>query len=52
MLEFHVRSVPTLPLEGFLLKFGHIIILVRRCAEPMTQLGRLKVKVTVNKVSK
>ena len=36
-----------LPLERFSLNFGQMLIPVRWCAEPMTQLCRLMVKVTI-----
>ena len=39
-------SISILPLEGFSLNFGHMLISMRRCVEPMPQLYRLKVKVT------
>ena len=41
-----VSSISPKPLEGFSLKFTQIFLLVRRCAELITQLPRLKVKVT------
>ena len=43
-LEFRVRSISPLRLEGFSLNFGQMLIAVRRCAEPMDQLCRLNVK--------
>ena len=46
-LEFHVSFISPLPLEKFSLNFGQMIISVRQCAKPMTQLHRLKVKVTI-----
>ena len=45
-LEFCVRSISPLPLEGFSLTFCHIFASVRRCAELITQPCRHKVKVT------
>ena len=45
-LEFHVRSMSPIPLEGFSLNFGHMFAAVRRCAELITQPWRHKVKVT------
>ena len=45
--EFRVRSISPIPLEGFSLNFGHMFASVRRCAEPITQPCRHKVKVTV-----
>ena len=32
-LEFHVRSISPIPLEGFSLNFGHMFASLRRCAE-------------------
>ena len=46
-LEFRVRSISPLPLEGFSLNFGHTFASVRPCAELITQPCRHKVKVTV-----
>ena len=46
-LEFRVRSLSPIPMEGFSLNFGQMFTLVRRCAESITQPCRLKVKVTV-----
>ena len=46
-LEFRVRSISPIPVEGFSLNFGQIFTLVRQCAESITQPCRLKVKVTV-----
>ena len=46
-LEFRVRSVSPLPLEGFLLNFGQMFTSVGQCAEPIAQPCGLKVKVTV-----
>ena len=46
-LEFGVRSISPEPFERFSLNFGQVLFLVRRCSEPMTQLPRLKVKVTL-----
>ena len=45
-LEFHVRSISLILLEGFSLNFGHMYALVRRCAELVTQPCRHKVKAT------
>ena len=46
-LEFHVRWLSPEPLHQFSINFTQMFLSVRRCAEPMTQLPRLKVKVTV-----
>ena len=46
-LEFRVRFISPIPLEGFSLNFGHMFASVRRCAELITQPYRHKVKVTV-----
>ena len=46
-LEFRVRSISPVPLEGFSLNFGHIFAPVRWCAELITQPCRHKVKITV-----
>ena len=46
-IEFRVRSISPIPLEGFSLNFGHMFASVRQCAEPITQPCRHKVKVTV-----
>ena len=46
-LEFCVRSVSPLPLEGFSLNFGQMFTSVGQCAEPISQPYGLKVKVTV-----
>ena len=45
-LEFCVRSISPIPLEGFSLNFGHMFASVRRCAELITQpiLGHLESK--------
>ena len=40
-----VRSICPEPLEGFLLNFTQMFPSVRRRAEPMTQLCKIKVKV-------
>ena len=45
--EFCVISTSPLPLEGYSITFGEMFILLRQCAEPMIQLCRLNVKVTV-----
>ena len=45
--EFYVRSLSPEPLHRFSLNFTQMFLSVRRCAEPMTQLPRLKVMVTV-----
>ena len=42
-----VRSISPKPVELVSLYFIQMFLLVRQCAEPMTQLQRLKVKVTV-----
>ena len=44
-LEFRVRSVSPIPVEGFSLNFGQMFTLVKRCAESVTQPCRLKVTV-------
>ena len=36
-LEFYVRSVSPIPVEGFSIIFGQMFTLVRRCAESITQ---------------
>ena len=46
-LEFRVRFLSPEPFERFSLNFGQMLTIVRQCAEPMTQLPRLKVKVTI-----
>ena len=46
-LEFRVRSVSPISVEGFSLNFGQMFTLVRQCAESITQPCRFKVKVTV-----
>ena len=46
-LEFRVRSIFSIPLEGFSLNFGHMFASVRQCAELITQPCQHKVKVTV-----
>ena len=46
-LEFGVSSISPLPLEGFSLNVGQMFASVRWCAEPITQLCWLKVKVTL-----
>ena len=46
-LEFHVRSVSPIPVEGFSLNFGQMFTLVRQFAESITHPCRLKVKMTV-----
>ena len=46
-LEFRVRSISPIPLEGFSLNFGRMFASVRQCAELITQPCRHKVKVTV-----
>ena len=43
-LEFCVRSISPIPLEGFSLNFGHMFSSVRRCAKLITQPRRHKVK--------
>ena len=49
-LEFHIRSISHELFGRFLLNFTQMFLLaflsMRLCAEPMTLLGRLKVKVT------
>ena len=42
-LEFLVRSISPEPLDRFSWNFTQMFLLVRRCAEYMTQLRRLKV---------
>ena len=44
---FHVHSIFPEPLEIFSLKINQILLSVRWCKEPITQLCRLKVKVTL-----
>ena len=46
-LEFRVRSISPIPLEGFSLKFGHMFASVIQYAELINQPGWHKVKVTV-----
>ena len=46
-LEFRVRSIYPEPFEQFSLNFTQIFHSVRQCVESMTQLHRLKVKVTL-----
>ena len=46
ILRFRARSIAPEPFERFSSNFSQIILSVRRCAEPKTQLCRLKVKVT------
>ena len=46
-LEFCVCSISPEPFEQFSLKFTQMFLSVRRCAESLTQLCRLKVKVTI-----
>ena len=46
-LEFGVSSISPLPLEGFSLNVGQMFASLRWCAEPITQLCWLKVKVTI-----
>ena len=43
----HVHSIYPEPLERFSLNFTQTFLSVRRCAEPMTQLHRLNVNVTL-----
>ena len=45
-LEFCVRSIFPIPLEGFSQNFGHMFASVRQCAELVTQPCQHKVKVT------
>ena len=45
-LEFRVRSISPIPLEGFSLNLGHMFASVRRYVELITQPCRQKVKVT------
>ena len=45
-LEFRVRSISPEPFGRISLNFTQMFLLLRRCAEHMTQLPRLKVKVT------
>ena len=44
---FEPRILSPLPLGGFSLNFGQMFTSVGQCAEPITHLCRLKVKVTV-----
>ena len=46
-LEFRVRTISPIPLEGFSFSFGHMFASVRQCAELIIQPCRHKVKVTV-----
>ena len=46
-LEFGLGFVSPLALEGFSLNMGQMLTSVRWCAEPITQLCWLKVKVTI-----
>ena len=46
-LEFCVLSLSPLTLERFSLNYGQMFIPIRRCVELMTELRRLKVKVTI-----
>ena len=46
-LEFGVGSISPLPLEGFSLNSSQMFASVRWCAEPITQVCWLKVKVTI-----
>ena len=46
-LEFHVRPISPGPFKQFSLKFTQMLLSVRGCAEPMTQLCRLKVMLTL-----
>ena len=43
-LEFCVRYISPEPFERFLKSFGQMLISLRQCAEPLTQLHRLWVK--------
>ena len=43
-LELRVHSISPEPFDQFSCNFTHMFLLVRRCAEHMTQLPRLKVK--------
>ena len=42
-LEVHARSISPEPFDQFSWNFTHMVLLVTRCAEHMTQLPRLKV---------
>ena len=46
-LEFRVRSISSQPFERFSLNFIQMLLIVIQCAEFMTQLCRVKVKVTL-----
>ena len=46
-LEFGIGSISPLALKGFSLNIGQMFASVRWCAEPITQLCWLKVKVTI-----
>ena len=46
-LEFHVLSISPESFGRFSLIVTQMFLSVRRCAEPMTRLHRLKVKVTI-----
>ena len=39
-LEFRVRSISPIPLEGFSLNFGHMFASVRRCDSTMPAQGQ------------
>ena len=45
--RFRVRSISFEPLVGFTISFSHILSMMRRCAVPMFDQGRFKVKVTI-----
>ena len=46
-LQFYARFISPEPLKRFSLNFTQMFLLVRQCAEPLTQLRILKVKVTL-----
>jgi len=47
MTVFRVRSISYKSMEGFTNNFAQMLAMMRRCAVPMFDLGRFKVKVKV-----
>jgi len=47
MTVFRVRSISFEPLVGFANNFAQMSSMMRRCAVPMFDQGRFKVKVTI-----
>ena len=43
-LQFYVRSISSEPFERFIVNFTQMSLSVKRCAEPMNRVCRLKVK--------